>query len=53
MDPGSYSLHSFARDDEMKVHYIYCHPVPESFHAATEALADLKDAGHTIAMVRF
>jgi putative NADPH-quinone reductase len=34
----------------MKIHYIYCHPLPESFHAAirAEALAGLKEAGHTV-----
>ncbi len=34
----------------MKVLYIYCHPLPESFHAAIrdEALAGLKEAGHTV-----
>ena len=33
----------------MRVLYIYCHPLPESFHAAirAEALAGLKEAGHT------
>ena len=31
----------------MRVLYIYCHPLPESFHAAIrgEALAGLKEAG--------
>ena len=34
----------------MRVHYLYCHPLPESFHAAVraEALAGLKEAGHTV-----
>jgi NAD(P)H dehydrogenase (quinone) len=34
----------------LKIHYIYCHPLPESFHAAirVQALAGLKDAGHTV-----
>jgi NAD(P)H dehydrogenase (quinone) len=34
----------------MRVLYVYCHPLPESFHAAirAEALAGLKEAGHTI-----
>ena len=34
----------------MKIHYIYCHPLPESFHAAirAEALAGLKEAGHAV-----
>src|SRR5690242_7703541 len=34
----------------MNVLYIYCHPLPESFHAAirTEALAGLSEAGHTV-----
>ena len=34
----------------MRVHYIYCHPLPESFHAAirSEALSGLKEAGHTV-----
>ena len=34
----------------MRVLYIYCHPLPESFHAAirAEALAGLKEAGHTV-----
>jgi NAD(P)H dehydrogenase (quinone) len=34
----------------MKVHYLYCHPLPESFHAAirAEALAGLKEAGHAV-----
>ena len=34
----------------MKIHYIYCHPLSESFHAAirTEALAGLKEAGHAV-----
>ena len=34
----------------MRVHYLYCHPLAESFHATIrgEALAGLKEAGHTI-----
>ena len=34
----------------MKVLYLYCHPLPESFHAAirAEALAGLKRAGHEV-----
>ena len=34
----------------MKILYVYCHPLPESFHAAIrgEALAGLKDAGHAV-----
>ena len=34
----------------MKIHYVYCHPLPESFHAAIrrEALAGLQEAGHTV-----
>jgi len=34
----------------MKIHYIYCHPLPESFHAAirAQALGGLKEAGHTV-----
>lgn len=34
----------------MRIHYIYCHPLPKSFHTAirAEALAGLKDAGHAI-----
>ena len=34
----------------MRVHYIYCHPLPESFHAAirTQVLAGLEEAGHTV-----
>jgi putative NADPH-quinone reductase len=34
----------------MKVLYVYCHPLPESFHAAIrrEALAGLAEAGHTV-----
>jgi NAD(P)H dehydrogenase (quinone) len=34
----------------VRVHYIYCHPLPESFHAAIreEALAGLKAAGHAV-----
>jgi NAD(P)H dehydrogenase (quinone) len=34
----------------VKVLYIYCHPLPESFHAAirVEALAGLAEAGHEI-----
>ena len=34
----------------MKILYIYCHPLPESFHAAirVEALAGLKAGGHEV-----
>jgi NAD(P)H dehydrogenase (quinone) len=34
----------------MNVLYVYCHPLDGSFHAALrqEALAGLKEAGHTI-----
>jgi putative NADPH-quinone reductase len=34
----------------MKVLYVYCHPLPESFHAAirVEALAGLARAGHQV-----
>jgi NAD(P)H dehydrogenase (quinone) len=34
----------------VRVHYIFCHPLPESFHAAirAEAFAGLKEAGHTV-----
>jgi NAD(P)H dehydrogenase (quinone) len=34
----------------MKVFYVYCHPLPESFHAAirVEALAGLRAAGHDV-----
>jgi NAD(P)H dehydrogenase (quinone) len=34
----------------VNIHYVYCHPLPESFHAAirAEALAGLKEAGHTV-----
>jgi NAD(P)H dehydrogenase (quinone) len=34
----------------MRVLYLYCHPLPESFHAAvrTEALAGLAEAGHEV-----
>ena len=34
----------------MKILYVYCHPLPESFHAAirVEALAGLKRAGHQV-----
>jgi len=34
----------------MKILYVYCHPLPESFHAAIrqEALAGLDEAGHTV-----
>src|SRR3979411_2055103 len=33
----------------MRVLYVYCHPLDDSFHAAIlkEALAGLKEAGHT------
>jgi NAD(P)H dehydrogenase (quinone) len=34
----------------VRVLYIYCHPLPESFHAAirAEALAGLAAAGHDV-----
>jgi putative NADPH-quinone reductase len=34
----------------MRVLYVYCHPVPESFHGAirAEALAGLERGGHTV-----
>jgi putative NADPH-quinone reductase len=34
----------------MNVLYVYCHPLPESFHAALrgEALAGLAAAGHAV-----
>ena len=34
----------------MRVLYIYCHPLPESFHASLlqESLAGLADAGHSV-----
>jgi NAD(P)H dehydrogenase (quinone) len=34
----------------VRIHYIYCHPLPESFHAAirAEALAGLNEAGHSV-----
>jgi putative NADPH-quinone reductase len=34
----------------MKILYVYCHPLPESLHAAlrVEALAGLQAAGHDI-----
>ena len=34
----------------MRILYIYCHPLPESFHAAirARALAALAEAGHTV-----
>ena len=34
----------------MKVLYLYCHPLPESFHAAirVEALSGLAEAGHDV-----
>jgi NAD(P)H dehydrogenase (quinone) len=34
----------------LKIHYVYCHPLPESFHAAirAEALAGLQEAGHMV-----
>jgi len=53
MGPGSPALRALARDDSgalMKVLYVYCHPLPESFHAAirSEALAGLKEAGHAV-----
>ena len=37
----------------MRVLYVYCHPVPESFHGAirTEAIAALKRAGHAVDLI--
>jgi NAD(P)H dehydrogenase (quinone) len=37
----------------LKVLYVYCHPLPESFHAAVrvEALAGLAQAGHQVDML--
>lgn len=34
----------------LNILYVYCHPLPESFHAAvrTEALAGLTEAGHNV-----
>ncbi|MBE7418714.1 MAG: NAD(P)H-dependent oxidoreductase [Ideonella sp.] len=34
----------------MKILYVYCHPLPESFHAGirARALAALRDAGHEV-----
>ena len=34
----------------MKILYVYCHPLPESFHAGirAEALAGLNEAGHEV-----
>jgi putative NADPH-quinone reductase len=34
----------------MRVLYVYCHPLADSFHAAIrhEALAGLAEAGHTV-----
>jgi putative NADPH-quinone reductase len=38
------------RADAMRVLYVYCHPLPESFHAAirVQALAGLKAGGHEV-----
>src|SRR5271167_1891138 len=38
------------RRQAVKVLYLYCHPLPESFHAGirVEALAGLNQAGHEI-----
>src|ERR1700739_2395080 len=35
---------------DMRVLYVYCHPLADSFHAAIrgEALAGLAEAGHTV-----
>jgi NAD(P)H dehydrogenase (quinone) len=37
----------------MRVLYLYCHPLPESFHAAirTKALAGLRAAGHEVDLI--
>ncbi|HME85801.1 MAG TPA: NAD(P)H-dependent oxidoreductase, partial [Roseiarcus sp.] len=34
----------------MRILYVYCHPLPESFHAGirARALASLKAAGHEV-----
>ncbi len=34
----------------MRILYVYCHPLPESFHAGlrAEALAGLAEAGHEV-----
>src|SRR2546430_17501690 len=50
MDPGPPPLRYVARDDAMRVLYLYCHPLPESFHTSirAEALAGLKEAGHAV-----
>ncbi len=39
-----------AQADHMRVLYVYCHPLPESFHAAirAKALDGLKAAGHDV-----
>src|SRR3954470_11892181 len=41
---------SCPRDSSMRVLYVYCHPLDDSFHAAirSEALAGLQRAGHTV-----
>src|SRR4051812_12889821 len=41
---------SCRRDSSMRVLYVYCHPLDDSFHAAIrkEALAGLQQAGHTV-----
>ena len=46
LNPGK--MRSYEAVARMKVLYVYCHPLPESFHAAirVEALAGLKRAGH-------
>src|ERR1700682_960794 len=38
------------RDSGMRVLYVYCHPLDDSFHAAIrqQALAGLQQAGHTV-----
>src|SRR6185503_3130380 len=50
LPPAITGCPAFAGHDDMNVHYIYCHPLPESFHAAirAQALAGLKDAGHAV-----
>ncbi len=48
LNPGK--MRSYRAGGAMKVLYVYCHPLPESFHAAirVKALAGLKRAGHEV-----
>src|SRR6476469_3086628 len=41
---------SYRQDNRMRVLYVYCHPLDDSFHAAirNEALTGLQPAGHTV-----